>query len=82
MRTNRQNVDFTRAMALHYGMSEALGNVAYDRERSAFLQSSVPMPQSREYSEETENKVDTAVQAIIVRHLLARWRFCRITAHC
>lgn len=57
--------DTARAMVLRYGMSEALGNVAYDRERSAYLQSGVPMPQSREYSEETANKVDTAVQTII-----------------
>jgi cell division protease FtsH len=57
--------DTARAMVLRYGMSEALGNVAYDRERSAFLQPGVPMPQSREYSEETANKVDAAVQTII-----------------
>src|SRR4051794_37305295 len=45
--------DLARAMVLRYGMSDALGNVAYDRERSAFLQPGIPMQQSREYSEKT-----------------------------
>lgn len=57
--------DIARAMVLRYGMSEALGNVAYDRERSTFLQPSVAMPQSREYSEDTANKVDSVVQTLI-----------------
>ena len=34
--------DIVNAMVLRYGMSEALGNVAYDREQSAFLQPNVP----------------------------------------
>ncbi|WP_090579190.1 ATP-dependent zinc metalloprotease FtsH [Nitrosomonas sp. Nm58] len=57
--------DMARAMVLRYGMSDALGNVAYDRERSAFLQQGFPMPQSREYSEDTANKIDTAVRALV-----------------
>ena len=57
--------DIARAMVLRYGMSEALGNVAYDREQSAFLQPNIPMPQSRNYSEETANKIDVAVRVLV-----------------
>lgn len=57
--------DLARAMVLRYGMSEALGNVAYDHERSAFLQPSMPLPQYRDYSEETANAIDSAVRTLI-----------------
>jgi cell division protease FtsH len=58
-------------MVLRYGMSGALGNVAYDRERSAFLQPGIPMQQSRDYSEKTANAVDSEVRAL-VDHALDR----------
>lgn len=57
--------DIARAMVLRYGMSEALGNVAYDREQSAFLQPSFPLPQARNYSEETANKIDIAIRVLV-----------------
>ncbi len=57
--------DLARAMVLRYGMSDALGNVAYDRERSAFLQPGIPMQQSREYSEKTADSVDNAVRTLV-----------------
>lgn len=57
--------DIARAMVLRYGMNKALGNVAYDREQSAFLQPSIPIPQRRDYSEETANKVDGAVRMLV-----------------
>ena len=63
--------DLARAMVLRYGMSDALGNVAYDRERSPFLQPGIPMPQNRDYSEETANSVDSAVRTL-VDHALER----------
>ena len=63
--------DLARAMVLRYGMSDALGNVAYDRERSAFLQPGIPMQQSREYSEKTADSVDNAVRTL-VDHALER----------
>ncbi|BCT68413.1 ATP-dependent zinc metalloprotease FtsH 4 [Nitrosospira sp. NRS527] len=63
--------DLARAMVLRYGMSDALGHVAYDRERSTYLQPGIPMPQSRDYSEETANAVDSAVRAL-VDHALER----------
>lgn len=57
--------DIARAMVLRYGMSEALGNVAYDREQSAFLQPGFPLPQTRNYSEETANKIDIAIRMLV-----------------
>jgi cell division protease FtsH len=61
--------DLARAMVLRYGMSEALGNVAYDRERSPYLQTGIPMPQSRDYSEATAQAVDAAVSSLVNRAL-------------
>jgi cell division protease FtsH len=57
--------DIARAMVLRYGMSEALGNVTYDRDRSPFLQPNVPMPQERTYSEGTAEIVDRAVRQFV-----------------
>jgi cell division protease FtsH len=61
--------DLARAMVLRYGMSNALGNVAYDRERSAYLQPEIPLPQSREYSEETAKTIDNTVRTMVDRAL-------------
>ena len=52
-------------MVLRYGMSDALGNVTYDRDRSPFLQPNVPMPQERTYSEGTAEAVDRAVRKLV-----------------
>lgn len=57
--------DIARAMVLRYGMTDALGYVAYDREQSAFLHPNIPMQQSRIYSDDTANKVDDAVRELI-----------------
>ncbi len=57
--------DIARAMVLRYGMSEALGNVTYDRDRSPFLQPNVPAPQERDYSEGTAEAVDRAVRQFV-----------------
>ena len=57
--------DIAHAMVLRYGMSEALGNVTYDRERSPFLQPNVPLPQERNYSDETAEAVDRAVRQLV-----------------
>jgi cell division protease FtsH len=57
--------DVASAMVLRYGMSAALGNVAYDRDRSPFLQGLPPMPESRSYSEHTARSVDDAVRALV-----------------
>lgn len=57
--------DIARAMVLRYGMSEALGHVAYEREHAMFLQQGYALPQNREYSETTANKIDEAVQSLV-----------------
>jgi cell division protease FtsH len=57
--------DIARAMVLRYGMSDALGNVAYDRDRSPFLQPNFPVPQERNYSEDTAHAVDSAVRRFV-----------------
>ena len=57
--------DIARAMVLRYGMSEALGNVTYDRYRSPFLQPNFPVPQERNYSEGTAEAVDNAVRGLV-----------------
>jgi cell division protease FtsH len=62
--------DIARAMVLRYGMSDALGNVAYDRDRQPFLQPAYPVPQERVYSESTAETVDHAVR-VLVDHAFA-----------
>lgn len=62
--------DIARAMVLKYGMSDALGNVAYDREQSTFLQANIPIAQNRNYSEETAHKIDIAVRALVDQALV------------
>ncbi|HRQ06206.1 MAG TPA: cell division protein FtsH, partial [Nitrosomonas halophila] len=57
--------DIARAMVLRYGMSDALGNVAYDRDQSPFLQPGFAFPKGRDYSEDTANKVDSAVRNLV-----------------
>ena len=66
--------DIARAMVLRYGMSEALGNVTYDRDRSPFLQPAYPMPQERGYGESTAEAVDHAVRALVDRAFARRHR--------
>ena len=61
--------DIARAMVLRYGMSDALGSVAYDRDRSPFLQPALPIPQERFYGEGTAQAVDAAVRILIDRAL-------------
>jgi cell division protease FtsH len=60
-----RTTDIARAMVLRYGMSEALGNVAYDRDRSPFLQPNVPTPQQHDYGEGTAHAVDRAVRGFV-----------------
>jgi cell division protease FtsH len=67
-----------RGMVLRYGMSDVLGNVAYDREHSPYLQTGIPMPQGRDYSEATAQAVDAEVRTLVNRALE---RASRILAH-
>jgi cell division protease FtsH len=63
--------DIARAMVLRYGMSEALGNVAYDRDRQPFLQPTYPVPQERVYGEETAEAIDRSVRGLVERAFAA-----------
>ena len=56
--------DIARAMVMRYGMHEKLGHVAYETERSVFLQVPGSMPATREYSEDTAHEIDRAVRDI------------------
>jgi cell division protease FtsH len=60
-----RTTDIARAMVLRYGMSEELGNVTYDRDRSPFLQPNMPMPQQHDYGEGTAQAVDRAVRGFV-----------------
>jgi cell division protease FtsH len=57
--------DIARAMVLRYGMSEALGNVAYDRDRSPFLQGMPTAAEPRAYGDDTANAVDESVSTLV-----------------
>lgn len=57
--------DIARAMVLRYGMSDAIGNVVYDREQMSHLPANYPVPKSRDYSEETANKIDLTIRALL-----------------
>jgi len=60
--------DIARAMVTRYGMDEKLGFVAWDVERSAFLQTAPGMaPVERRYSEQTAREIDEAVRRVVER---------------
>ncbi len=65
----RRVTDIARSMVTRYGMSEKLGNVAYDRDPRSFLTGTdLPMPsREREYADVTAAAVDEEVRAIIDR---------------
>jgi cell division protease FtsH len=58
--------DIARSIVTQYGMDEKLGNVAYERQRSLFLQQTGMGPWSeRTYSEETAREIDCAVRRLV-----------------
>ncbi len=60
--------DIARSAATQYGMVPALGDVAYDRHPSQFLQGAhAPSWIERSYAEETAREIDCAVRDIIAR---------------
>ncbi len=65
----RRVTDIARSMVTKYGMSDRLGNVAYDRDPRSFLTGpDLPLPhQEREYAEKTAAAVDEEVRAIVDR---------------
>src|SRR3712207_6087768 len=63
----RRVTDIARGMVARYGMSERLGNVAYERDSRSFLagQDGPLGPRERDYGEETGNAIDAEVRAIV-----------------
>jgi len=56
--------NIARAMAMRYGMVKALGDVAYEQERSPFL-GDVSLGTERGHSEQTAREIDLAVRDIV-----------------
>jgi cell division protease FtsH len=52
-----------RSMALRFGMVEKLGHVSFEETQPNYL--GVPVPQQREYSEDTAREIDIAVRNIV-----------------
>src|SRR5882757_1775824 len=63
----RRATDIARSMVTRYGMSDKLGNVAYDRDPHTLLTGSdLPSPpHERDYAEKTAATVDDEVRAIV-----------------
>jgi len=60
--------EMARSAAAQYGMVPSLGDVAYDRPRSLFLQGGQPPGWfERSYSEETAREIDCAVRTLVAR---------------
>jgi cell division protease FtsH len=58
--------DIARAMVTRYGMDEALGHAAYDRERAPFLGTAEDlMSTPRSFSNATAEQIDASVRAIL-----------------
>jgi len=65
----RRVTDIARSMVMRYGMSEKLGNVAYDRDPRSFMTGpDLPQPpHERDYADETAATVDEEVRALVER---------------
>jgi cell division protease FtsH len=65
----RRVTDIARSMVTRYGMSDKLGNVAYDRDPRTFMTGpDLPQPpHDRDYAEKTAATVDEEVRSIVDR---------------
>jgi cell division protease FtsH len=64
----RRVTDLARSMVTRYGMSTALGPIAYEQERGSRLgsmQSSFGFPEQRDYGEVTATTIDDEVRSIV-----------------
>ncbi|HTT80134.1 MAG TPA: ATP-dependent zinc metalloprotease FtsH [Stellaceae bacterium] len=60
--------DIARSIVTQYGMVPSLGDVAYDRHPSQFLQgAAAPTWLERSYAEETAREIDCAVRDVVAR---------------
>jgi cell division protease FtsH len=58
--------ELARNMIRHYGMSETLGPVSYEKQRQTFLQGGdAGWPQQRTYSEDTARAMDEEVRTLV-----------------
>jgi cell division protease FtsH len=58
--------DIARSMVMRFGMDPRLGQVAYEQQRSRFLQGPEAMDfQPRQYGEETASAIDDAVRSLV-----------------
>lgn len=58
--------DIAKSMVKEFGMSDAVGHVAYEKERkSMFLDISPDYYQSKDYSEETAREIDNEIKRIV-----------------
>ena len=59
--------NIARSMVTRFGMTSALGQVAYEGEQAQFLATPGGGLKAREFSEETAREIDTAVKGIVDR---------------
>ena len=57
--------DIAQDMVTRLGMAPALGQVAYERQRTAFLDAAPPFGTERSYSEDTARHIDEAVRQLV-----------------
>jgi cell division protease FtsH len=57
--------DIARSIVTRYGMDEALGHVVYQDTAPLFLEPQAMLPRQREVSNETAEKIDYAVRALV-----------------
>jgi cell division protease FtsH len=58
--------DIARDMVTRYGMDESLGYVAYEAQRPTFLDLGAIAPSGHAVSQETQQRIDSAVRAIVM----------------
>lgn len=61
----RRVTDIARCMVTRYGMSEKLGNVAYDSEPAGFVAGAAQPYRGRDFAEQTAASIDEEVRAIV-----------------
>jgi cell division protease FtsH len=63
----RKVTDIARSMVTKYGMSEKIGNVAYDRDQRSFLTGTElqAMPHEQDYGEKTATVIDDEVRSLV-----------------
>jgi len=57
--------EIAREMVTRFGMSEALGQAVYERQRQVFLDQTAGAMTAKEYSEETAREIDMAVRSLV-----------------